>query len=99
MLGPVHSERTGVVAAKRDRAEERELFVRFQRDGDRAALDALVARYLPLARQLSRRYTRGSEPLDDLIQVASIGLLKAINRFDPTRPTAFSSFAVPTILG
>jgi RNA polymerase sigma-B factor len=52
-----------------------------------------------LARQLARRYQRGSEPLDDLIQVASLGLLKAIDRFEPERPTAFSSFAVPTILG
>jgi len=58
-----------------------------------------VERFLPLARQLARRYQRGGEPLDDLIQVASLGLLKAIDRFEPDRPTAFSSFAVPTILG
>ena len=58
-----------------------------------------MARFLPLARQLARRYQRGGEPLDDLIQVASLGLLKAIDRFEPDRPTAFSSFAVPTILG
>ncbi len=56
-------------------------------------------RFLPLARQLARRYQRGGEPLDDLIQVASLGLLKAIDRFEPDRPSAFSSFAVPTILG
>jgi RNA polymerase sigma-B factor len=88
-----------VGVAKRDRADERWLFARFQRDGDRAAHEALVERFLPLARQLARRYERGNEPLDDLIQVASLGLLKAIDRFDPARPTAFSSFAVPTILG
>jgi RNA polymerase sigma-B factor len=58
-----------------------------------------VERFLPLARQLARRYQRAGEPLDDLIQVASLGLLKAIERFDPARETAFSSFAVPTILG
>jgi RNA polymerase sigma-B factor len=87
------------VAAKSDRAEERWLFARVQRDGDRAAHEALVERFLPLAQQLARRYARSNEPLDDLIQVASLGLLKAIDRFDPTRPTAFSSFAVPTILG
>ena len=58
-----------------------------------------MERFLPLARQLARRYQRGAEPLDDLIQVASLGLLKAIDRFEPERPTAFSSFAVPTILG
>jgi RNA polymerase sigma-B factor len=52
-----------------------------------------------LARQLARRYQRGGEQLDDLVQVASLGLLKAIDRFDPARETAFSSFAVPTILG
>jgi RNA polymerase sigma-B factor len=58
-----------------------------------------VQRFLPLARQLARRYQHGGEQLDDLIQVASLGLLKAIDRFDPARETAFSSFAVPTILG
>ena len=56
-------------------------------------------RFLPLARQLARRYAKSNEPLEDLEQVASLGLLKAIDRFDPTRATAFSSFAVPTILG
>ena len=67
--------------------------------GDQFAREQLVQRFLPLARQLARRYQRGGEPLDDLTQVASLGLLKAIDRFDPTRETAFSSFAVPTILG
>jgi RNA polymerase sigma-B factor len=79
--------------------EERRLLERYHREGDTAAREALVERFLPLARQLARRYQRGSEPLDDLIQVASLGLLKAIDRFEPDRPTAFSSFAVPTILG
>jgi RNA polymerase sigma-B factor len=67
--------------------------------GDQEAREQLVQRFLPLARQLARRYQRGGEALDDLIQVASLGLLKAIDRFDPARTTAFSSFAVPTILG
>jgi RNA polymerase sigma-B factor len=79
--------------------EDRRLLERYHREGDQAAREALVQRFLPLARQLARRYQRGSEPLDDLIQVASLGLLKAIDRFEPDRPTAFSSFAVPTILG
>jgi RNA polymerase sigma-B factor len=79
--------------------EDRRLLERYHREGDQAAREALVERFLPLARQLARRYQRGSEPLDDLIQVASLGLLKAIDRFEPDRPTAFSSFAVPTILG
>jgi RNA polymerase sigma-B factor len=83
-----------------DRArEDRALFERYLRDGDRSAREALVERFLPLARQLARRYQRADEPLDDLVQVASLGLLKAIDRFDPERAVAFSSYAVPTILG
>ena len=54
---------------------------------------------MPLARQLARRYHRAEEPFDDLLQVASLGLLKAIDRFDLDRGIAFSSYAVPTILG
>ena len=79
--------------------EDRRLLVRYHREGDAAAREQLVTRFLPLARQLARRYQRGGEQLDDLVQVASLGLLKAIDRFDPARETAFSSFAVPTILG
>jgi RNA polymerase sigma-B factor len=79
--------------------EDRRLLERLHRCGDQAARDALVERFLPLARQLARRYQHGGEQLDDLVQVASLGLLKAIDRFDPSRETAFSSFAVPTILG
>ncbi len=79
--------------------EDRRLLERYHRGGDAAARAALVERFLPLARQLARRYQRAGEPLDDLIQVASLGLIKAIDRFDPARQTAFSSFAVPTILG
>jgi RNA polymerase sigma-B factor len=79
--------------------EDRELFIRYHRDGDAQARDQLVERFLPLARQLARRYQRAGEPLDDLLQVASLGLIKAIDRFDPDREIAFSSYAVPTILG
>jgi RNA polymerase sigma-B factor len=78
--------------------EAQELFARL-RGGDAAVREVLVERFLPLARQLARRYQRANEPLDDLVQVASIGLVKAIDRFDPERGTAFSSYAVPTILG
>ena len=67
--------------------------------GDAGAREELVHRFLPLARQLARRYQRRGEPIDDLVQVASLGLLKAIDRFDPARQTALSSFATPTILG
>jgi RNA polymerase sigma-B factor len=79
--------------------EDRRLLERYHASGDPLAREQLVARFLPLARQLARRYQRGGEQLDDLVQVASLGLLKAIDRFDPARETAFSSFAVPTILG
>jgi len=79
--------------------EDRELFLRHQRDRDPAAREALVERFLPLARQLARRYQRAEEPLEDLVQVAALGLIKAIDRFNPDRDVAFSSYAVPTILG
>ncbi|MCW3064415.1 MAG: polymerase, sigma 28 subunit, Sig subfamily [Solirubrobacterales bacterium] len=61
--------------------------------------DELVRRFLPMARKLALRYARGSEPLEDLEQVAALGLLKAVDRYDPGRGFAFTSFAVPTILG
>src|SRR5207248_2736296 len=81
------------------RAAERVLFVRYQRNGDMAAREELVKRFLPLARRLARRYERASEPLEDLVQVASVGLVKAIDRFETEQGTGFSSYAVPTILG
>ncbi len=85
--------------AAASQARERRLFLRWQRFGDEAARDELVERFLPLARHLARRFGRGPDGLDDLTQVASIGLLKAIDRFDPGRGFAFSTFAVPTITG
>jgi RNA polymerase sigma-B factor len=78
--------------------ETKRLFERL-RAGEPGARDALVARFMPLARQLARRYQRTNEPFDDLLQVASIGLVKAVDRFDADRGVAFSSYAVPTILG
>ncbi len=87
----------------RDRAAERELeralLIRYHRAGDLAAREELVQRCLPLARDLARRYTYTDEPFDDLLQVASLGLIKAIDRFEPERGTKFSSYAAPTILG
>jgi RNA polymerase sigma-B factor len=79
--------------------EERRLFASLRADPSPAARDRAFQRYLPLARSLAGRYRRSEEPIEDLEQVAGIGLLKAIDRFDPDRGTAFSSFAVPTILG
>jgi RNA polymerase sigma-B factor len=75
-----------------------EVFEAYHRDGDAASRELLATLYLPLARHLARRY-RGRAELDDLEQVASLALLKAIDRFDPTRGLEFSTFAYPTILG
>jgi len=90
---PARADRS---AAKR---QEQLLFRRHQRDGDLPARRELIERYLPLARSLARRYEHRGESVDDLVQVASLGLVKAIDRFDPERGLSFSSYAVPTILG
>jgi RNA polymerase sigma-B factor len=81
------------------RPNERALFLRWQRDGDPAAREALVERFAPFTRNLARRYSRSSEPYEDLVQVAMLGLLKAIDRYDLERGHSFQSYAVPTILG
>jgi len=86
-----------------DRAQaqeaERQLLISYHREGDLAAREELAERFLPLARDLALRYTYTDEPFDDLLQVASLGLVKAIDRFDPSRGTKFTSYAAPTILG
>jgi RNA polymerase sigma-B factor len=81
------------------RLTERELFARYHEDHDPQARRELVARFLPFARKLALRYSYTDEPLEDLVQVASVGLLGAIDRFDPSRGSKFTSFAAPTILG
>jgi RNA polymerase sigma-B factor len=78
---------------------ETELFERWQSQRDQRAREELVRLHLLLARKLAGRYARTGEPMDDLFQVASLGLVKAIDRFDTTRGVGFASFAVPTILG
>ena len=76
-----------------------ELLRRWHDEEDKEAREALVEQMLPLARGLARRYVNRGESLDDLEQVASVGLLKAIDRFDPGRAVQFATFAVPTISG
>ena len=78
--------------------EDALLFLRYRRTRDADSRRALVERYLPLAKHLAGRYRRGDE-YDDLVQVASFALLKAIDRYDPDRGLAFATFAVPTIVG
>ena len=81
------------------RHDENRLFRAYREHGDVTAREALTERFLPLARSLARRYARGAEPLEDLEQVASLALVKAIDGFDADRGTAFSSYAVPSIIG
>jgi RNA polymerase sigma-B factor len=69
------------------------------RAGHRSEREQMVERYLPLARKLAWRYARSSVPHEDLVQVASLALVKAVDRFDPERGCSFQAFAVPTILG
>jgi RNA polymerase sigma-B factor len=76
-----------------------ELLACYAKNRDRASREALARQFLPLAHRLARRYVRSSEPADDLKQVAALGLLKAIDRFDPSRGPNFASYAIPTILG
>ena len=75
------------------------LFRRCRGEGDPAAREELALRYLPLAHKVARRYAPSSVPYEDLAQVASLGLLKAIDRYDWVRGTRFEAFAIPTILG
>lgn len=76
-----------------------ELLRAYHERGDLAARDRLVEQHLPLVRSLARRYAGRGEPLDDLVQVASIGLIKAIDRFDLDRGVELSTYAIPTIVG
>src|SRR5207247_239307 len=80
-------------------ARERILLKRYHQEGDAAARDQLAEEMLPLARALAGRYVGRGEPLDDLVQVACIGIMKAIDGFDLSRDVRFSSYATPTVLG
>jgi RNA polymerase sigma-B factor len=81
------------------REELREQFVAYAQQRDGAVRDELVSAHLGLAEYLARRFANRGEPLDDLVQVASLGLIKAVDRFDPERGVEFSTYATHTIVG
>jgi RNA polymerase sigma-B factor len=96
MIRPVGED--GTTGAGRA-ARERRLLKRYHLSGDAGARDQLAEEMLPLARALAGRYAGRGEPLDDLVQVACIGIMKAIDGFDLGRDVRFSSYATPTVLG
>src|SRR5215211_9424317 len=85
----------GAARAHREQA----LLRRIHEQGDMQARDQLAEEMLPLARALAGRYAGRGEPLDDLVQVACVGIMKAIEGFDLSRDVRFSSYATPTVLG
>jgi RNA polymerase sigma-B factor len=88
------------VSLEPDRRQElREQFAKYAKDRDTALRDELVSAHLGLAEYLARRFANRGESLDDLVQVASLGLLKALDRFDPDRGVEFSTYATHTIVG
>ena len=83
----------------RDKQKTKELFKRYKETGDEQAREQLVLAHLNLARFLASKFKNRGESLDDLVQVATIGLIKAIDRFDISRGLEFTTFATPTIMG
>jgi RNA polymerase sigma-B factor len=96
-VGQGGGERERDLALRRE--QEEILLRRYAADRDPAVREELARRFMPLARSLAMRYRRQTESLDDLIQVANLGLVKAIDGFDPGRGRPFGAYAVPTILG
>lgn len=90
---------TGAAASEPDVDDRLERFVEFRRTGDDRLRDELVAQHLTLARHLASRFANRGVPFEDLFQVASVGLVHAVDRFDPSIGTSFGAFAAPTILG
>jgi RNA polymerase sigma-B factor len=75
------------------------LLLAYHRDGDREAREQVLVELMPLVRSLASRYSGRGEPLDDLVQVGAVGLIKAVDRFDVSRGVEFTSYGVPTIVG
>ncbi|MBW6468990.1 MAG: SigB/SigF/SigG family RNA polymerase sigma factor [Anaerosomatales bacterium] len=98
---PVARNNTGNKSRKLtwDKQLTRELFRRYRLEGDEAARDELITMYLNLVKYLASRFRNRGEPIDDLIQVGTIGLIKAIDRFDTDRQVEFTTYATPTIVG
>jgi RNA polymerase sigma-B factor len=96
---PLHvPTRSSRRSANRAFADE-QLLARYSAGRSPELRDQLVRRYLPLARYCANEFVRAGEPFDDLLQVACIGLMKALDRYDPSRGVAFSSYALPTMNG
>lgn len=98
-LSPSHRSRTRGHIDRADGSIEQELWRRFKEQGDRTARNALITRFLPFARGMAKRYRSTGVPFEDLVQVANLGLIAAVDRFDPGRGVAFTTFAVPVIQG
>ena len=82
-----------------DKGRTRELFERYKNKGDASARDQLIMNHLNLVRFLASKFKNRGEPVEDLVQVGTIGLIKAIDRFDPERGLEFTTYATPTIMG
>ena len=93
------ADRTQSTKPAWDKEKTRELFRRYKEEGDMDAREKLVMSHLNLVRFLANKFKNRGEPLDDLVQVGYLGLLKAIDRFDPSRGLEFTTYATPTILG
>ena len=82
-----------------ERDDEVTVFAEYARTRDSKLREQLITHYIGLVSYLARRFHAADEQLDDLVQVGFVGLMKAIDRFDPTRGASFTSYAVPTIVG
>lgn len=99
--GGVRSRRRGAGAGRAawDKDRTRELFYRYKQKGDTDARDQLIVNHLNLVRFLASKFKNRGESLEDLVQVGTIGLIKAIDRFEPDRGLEFTTYATPTIMG